>query len=77
MATKNIRALIHALGGQAEVRRLLENAGHYITLSGIEKMCVRNSLSSKWVIRLQRLADTEKIKLTVTDYLHNEEQADV
>lgn len=77
MATKNIRALIHALGGQTEVQRALQDAGHNITLSAIEKMCIRNSLAGKWINRMQRLADAKKIKLVVTDYLNNEEQADV
>lgn len=46
------RRLVHHFGGQAELQRKLEAAGHHITKDGIEKWCIRGNIPTEWHLRL-------------------------
>ena len=49
------RKLVHHFGGQAELRRKLEAAGHHITKDGIEKWCIRGNIPTEWLLRLNEI----------------------
>jgi len=49
------RRLVHELGGQAELQRRLGDIGHRITTDGIEKWCVRGSVPTEWMMRLNEI----------------------
>lgn len=72
----NVRGLVHALGGQAALQRELDAKGYEITLNAIERWCARESIAARWIVPLQKIADTQGNDVNVLNYLNNVEAAD-
>lgn len=71
----DVKAVFNRLGGPSKVHRLLIEAGHDITKSGIEKWSSRGRIPSDWFATLIDLAKKINKPIAVAKFIGSAKEA--